>query len=226
MKLHRYLLVMALASVSAMADEETLLGAGQRGRPKYDGSDRQTAEVVPIIRYYGGPLFVRTTHGMFEGGARLTIARGLAAGLQMGHEQGPRDEDPGSSIGAHVESTTKLGPAPLNVLARLRSHSDSERGRLFDTRLTMGVYGGGGLKVGVFGQATWANEKHMLAYYDVPQSGLLYTAIGTLGAYQLSSRWQVVASAELRRLTDKLADSPFVQDRSNGYVSAGAAYRF
>jgi outer membrane scaffolding protein for murein synthesis (MipA/OmpV family) len=222
---HRYLLAVALASSSALAESESLLGAGQRGRPKYEGSDRQTSEMVPIVRYYGGPLFARTTHGMLEGGARLAVTRSLAAGVQMAHEPGPRDEDPGSSVGAHVEWTTRLGVVPLNALARYRSHTQ-ERGELLDTRLTMGIYGNGGLRAGIFGQATWSNEKHMLAYYDVHKSGLLYSAVGTVGSYQLSSRWLVVASAELRRLGSKPAESAFVQDRTNGYVSAGAAYRF
>jgi outer membrane scaffolding protein for murein synthesis (MipA/OmpV family) len=217
---------MALAASSALADEETLLGAGQRGRPKYDGSERQTTELVPIVRYYGGPLFARTTHGMLEGGARLAIARTIAAGVQLAHEPGPRNEDPGSSVGAHVEWTTRLGAAPLNALARYRSHTESERGALLDTRLTMGVYGHGSARAGIFGQATWSDEKHMRAYYDVPQSGLLYTSAGVLGSYHLGSRWLVIASAELRRLGARPAGSAFVQDRTNGHISAGAAYRF
>jgi outer membrane scaffolding protein for murein synthesis (MipA/OmpV family) len=223
MSLHRYLLALALVSSSALAESESLLGAGQRGRPKYDGSDQQTTEMVPILRYYGRPLFARTTHGMLEGGARLALRRGLAAGMQIAHEPGPRDEDPGSSVGAHVEWTTKLGPAPLNALARYRSHT---HGQLFDVRLSVGIYGNAGLRAGVFGQATSSDEKHMAAYYEVPRSGLLYTAAGTIGSYQLSSHWLLVASAEVRRLGSRPAESVFVQDRTNGYVSAGAAYRF
>jgi outer membrane scaffolding protein for murein synthesis (MipA/OmpV family) len=47
-----------------------------------------------------------------------------------------------------------------------------------------------------------------------------------LGSYHLTSRWLVIASAELRRLGSTPAQSAFVQDRTNGYISAGAAYRF
>jgi outer membrane scaffolding protein for murein synthesis (MipA/OmpV family) len=226
MRPHRFFIAMALAASSAFANEEILLGAGHRGRPKYDGSDRQTTELVPVLRYYGGPLFARTTHGMLEGGLRIAVARGLRAGVQIGHEPGPRDEDPGSSVGAHVEWTTRLGAAPLNALARYRSHVESERGRLFDTRVTMGVYGSGALGAGIFGQATWASEEHMRAHYDVWESGLLYTSAGILGSYQLGSRWSVIGSTELRRLASNPAQSAVVQDRTNGYITVGAAYRF
>ena len=230
MNFTRYLTTLALISSSAIANERTngdaLLGAALRSRPPYDGSDRQKTDVVPVLRYSKGPLFGRTTHGLLEGGARLAIGGGAAAGVQIAHEAGPLDEDPGASLGAHVEWTTKLGPAPLNLLARFRNHTDSERGRQFDARLTVGVYESGGLRAGVFAQATWASEKHLLAYYGVRDSGLLYTSAGVLGSYDLTSRWVAVASAELRRLADEPAGSAFVQDRTNAYLTAGIAYRF
>jgi outer membrane scaffolding protein for murein synthesis (MipA/OmpV family) len=224
------LILLALASASALAqsnpDGDTLLGAGLRNRPHYDGSDRQTTDVVPVVRYSRGPVFARTTHGILEGGVRMDVASGLSAGLQLAHEAGPRDGDPGASLGAQLEWTTKIGPAPVNTLARLRSHLDADRGRQFDMRVTLGVYQGGRLRAGMFGQATWASEKHLLAYYDVRDSGLLFTSLGALGSYELSRRWLAVASFELRRLASEPARGAFVQDRTNRYVTAGLAYRF
>lgn len=221
------LILLALVSSSALAQSpDSLIGVGVRNRPHYDGAERQTADLVPVVRYSGRPGFLRTTHGVLEGGARFAIASGLDAGVQLAHESGPRDGDPGASVGAQVEWTTKVGPAPLNVLARLRSHLDSDRGRQFDVRLTLGVYQGGGLRAGVFGQGTWASEKHLLAYYGVRDSGLLYTSVGALGSYDLSRRWVAVASAEQRRLSDDAAGSTFVQDRTNRYATVGLAYRF
>jgi outer membrane scaffolding protein for murein synthesis (MipA/OmpV family) len=208
----------------AQADEQ-LLGAAVRSRPHYDGSERRTTDLVPVVRYFHGPWFARTTHGILEGGARYA-AGGLAAGVQVAHEAGPLDGDAGASLGAHAEWTTRLGPAPVNALARARSQTDSERGRLFDARLTVGVYGSHGLRAGLFGQATWASEKHMLAYYDARDSGLLYTSAGLMGSYEFGRRWLAVGSAELRRLADAPARSAFVQDRTNTYVMAGVAYRF
>jgi outer membrane scaffolding protein for murein synthesis (MipA/OmpV family) len=229
MALTRCLVLLVLLSSSAVAQgnpEATLIGGGVRNRPHYDGSDGQTTDLVPVLRYSGRPWFARTTHGILEGGARLSLADGLHAGVQLAHEAGPRDGDPGASVGAHLEWTTKVGPALVNVLARLRSHLDSDRGRQFDGRLTLGVFEGGGLRAGVFGQGTWASEDHLVTYYGLRQSGLLFTSVGALGSYDLSRRWVAVASAELRRLADEPERSAFVQDRTSRYVTAGLAYRF
>lgn len=228
MSFARSLIALALMSTSALAQEnsDTLLGAALRNRPRYDGSDQQKTDVVPVVRYSHGPFFARTTHGLLEGGARAALPGGASAGVQIAHEAGPLDKDPGGSLGAHVEWSAKLGPAPLNLLGRFRSHTDSDRGRQFDARLTIGVYGNAGLRAGIFGQATWASEKHLLAYYSVADSGLLYTSAGLLGSYDLGSRWLAVASAELRRLADAPAASPLVEDRTSAYLTAGIAYRF
>ena len=222
----KFFLLIALSLPLNSLAEETLLGAGARNRPVYDGADRQTTDLIPVLRYYGAPWFARTTQGILEGGARIALAAGLDAGVQLAYEQGPRDGDPGASLGLHLELDTKVGPAPVNFLARTRTHLSSERGSQADARLTLGVYGSAGLQAGVFGQGTWANEKHMQAYYGVREAGLLFTSLGVLGSYDLSRRWLAVASAEARRLSSDAARSALAQDRSGFYASAGLAYRF
>ena len=218
-------LLLMLVSLPAFA-EEILLGAGVRNRPVFDGSGDQTTDLIPVLRYYGRPWFARTTQGILEGGARFALKQGLDAGVQLAYEPGPRDGDPGASLGLHLELDTKIGPAPLNLLARTRTHLDSDRGTQADLRATLGIYGGGGLQAGVFGQATWASEKHMQAYYGVGDAGLLFTSVGLLASYDLARHWVAVASAELRRLASEPSRSGFVQDRTNHYLSAGLAYRF
>src|SRR5688572_11767434 len=218
-------MLMVLIPLGVQA-EEILLGAGVRNRPVFDGSGDQTNDLIPVVRYYGSPWFARTTQGILEGGARLALKPGLDAGVQLAYEQGPRDGDPGASLGLHMELDTKIGPAPLNLLARTRTHLDADRGSQADIRATLGIYGGGGLQAGVFGQASWASEKHMQAYYGVGDAGLLFTSVGLLGSYDLARHWVAVASAELRRLASEPSRSGFVQDRTNHYLSAGLAYRF
>lgn len=222
----RTLAACALLSAFAVQAEEVLLGAGARNRPVYDGSDRQTTDLIPVVRYYGTPWFARTTQGILEGGARIALAAGLDAGVQLAYEQGPRDGDPGTSFGAHLEWDAKLGPVPIDALIRLRQHLDADRGRQLDARLTAGLYEGGGLLAGVFAQATWASARHMQEYYGVREAGLLFTSLGVLGSYDLSRRWLAVASAEARRLSSDAARSALVQDRTGFYASAGLAYRF
>jgi outer membrane scaffolding protein for murein synthesis (MipA/OmpV family) len=218
-------MLMVLIPLGVQA-EEILLGAGARNRPVFDGSADQTTDLIPVLRYYGKPWFARTTQGVLEGGARFALKPGLDGGVQLAYEQGPRDGDPGASLGLHMELDTKIGPAPLNLLARTRTQLDSDRGSQADLRATLGIYGGGGLQAGVFGQATWASEKHMQAYYGVGDAGLLFTSVGLLGSYDLARHWVAVASAELRRLASEPSRSAFVQDRTNHYLSAGLAYRF
>jgi outer membrane protein len=228
----------ALAQTPALEDY-TLLGAGLRSRPAYDGSASQTVDVIPVVRYYGDILFARTTQGIFEGGARARLAPGLAIGAQLAYQAGRsrsessflRDHDVAdvgvsASIGPHVEWDTQIGPAPLNVLARYRQNLDSDKGAQADFRTTLGIYGNHGVKAGVFGQATWADSKSMRTYYSVSGSGLLFVAAGLEAGYDLAPRWVLVSTVEARRLQGDAANSPLTERRSGWYVSAGAAYRF
>jgi len=220
-------------------DDYTLLGVGVRSRPAYDGSASQTVDLIPVVRYYGKPLFARTTQGILEGGARTEVAPGLALGAQIAYEAGRKKSEsgflrdrnvpdiaPGASVGVHAEWDTKLGPAPLNVLGRVRQNIDSDRGAQADLRLTVGVYGSGGVQAGVFSQATWASSKAMRTYYDVSGSGLLFVSLGVLGSCDLARQWVLVGSLEGRRLQGDAASSPLVERKSNLYASAGIAYKF
>lgn len=223
------LVLLLLVPLVALADDEddaTFIGAGLYSRPKYDGSSDRRVDPIPQIRYYGQPLFMRTTQGILEGGARWKIGRGTAAGAQVAYESGPLDHHPGASIGGHLELDRNLGPAPLNMLLRLRQFLDNGSGLELDARATLGVYEGYGFAAGIYGQATWANQKSFDAYYAVHDSGLLFTSIGALGSYDLSHRWLLLGSVEERRLGDAAMASPFVQRRSSPYASLGLAYRF
>lgn len=209
-------------------DLGTLLGLGVRSRPDYDGASKQELEPIPVIRYYGRTLFARTTQGILEGGVRKEFATGLAAGVQLAYEGGNdrTDVDPGASIGAHLEWDTKVGPAPLNLLARYRHHLDSDLGSQADLRAAVGVYGSSKLKAWVFGQATWATSEWVRAYYTRGDGGLLFSAFGVEGAYDVSRQWVALASVSLRRLHGDAASSPITEDKTNYYASVGVAYRF
>lgn len=222
------LLLLILPGAALGQDLGTLLGAGVRSRPDYDGASKQELEPVPLVRYYGRTLFARTTQGILEGGARMQVARGLAAGVQLAYEGGNdrTDVDPGASLGLHLEWDTQVGPAPLNLLFRTRRHLDSDLGSQADLRATVGVYASGGLLAGVFAQATWAGDKWVRSYYTAGDGGLLFTAAGVEGAYDLSRRWVLLASVSVRRLHGDAASSPITEDKTNYYASAGLAYRF
>jgi len=250
--------LLLLAPLSAPAqlidDNYVLLGAAVRTRPAYDGSRSQTTDLVPVIRYYGQPWFARTTQGILEGGLHWNLGSGLAAGFQLAYEEGrdtsessflrehnfTDDVDASGSIGAHVEWDTKIGPAPVGLLARYRQNVDSERGALLDLRLNVGVYGSGGATLVVFSEATWGSSKANATFYGVtpqqsaasgfavyePGSGLKHVALGLIGGYDLSRHWTLVASAQQRWLQGDVAKSPLVEKKGNTYANAGIAYRF
>src|SRR5258706_7390769 len=203
----RFLVLLLLVPLPVFAqdappEDYTLLGAGVRTRPAYDDSSSKTTDVIPVLRYYGKPLFARTTQGILEGGIRTEVSPGLAVGAQLAYEAGRKrsesdflssnnipDIDWGASAGIHAEWDTKLGPAPLNVLGRIRQNTDRDRGAQADLRLTAGVYGSGGVQAGVFSQATWANRQSNRAYYGQPgfdpAGGLLCVSLGALRSVDL-----------------------------------------
>jgi outer membrane scaffolding protein for murein synthesis (MipA/OmpV family) len=218
----------AAAESPPQEDLGTLLGLGVRSRPDYDGASKQELEPIPVIRYYGRTLFARTTQGILEGGVRKEFIPGLVAGAQLAYEGGNdrTDVDPGASIGLHLEWDTRIGPAPINVLGRVRRHLDSDLGTQADLRAAVGIYGSAALKAWLFAQATWASDDWVRSYYTTGGGGLLFTSAGIEGAYDVSRRWVALASLSLRRLHGDAASSPITEDKTNYYASAGLAYRF
>jgi outer membrane scaffolding protein for murein synthesis (MipA/OmpV family) len=222
------LLFLLPATVLAQDPLGTLLGAGVRLRPEYDGSSKDELQPIPIVRYYGKIFFARTTQGILEGGGRGEILPGLNLGVQLAFEEGNDRTglDPGASFGLHLEWDTRIGPAPLSVLLRGRNHFDTDRGAQTDLRATVGVYGGRGALVAVFGQATWATDEWVRSYYSTGEGGLLFTALGVEGAYDVASRWVLVWSVHGRRLHGDAASSPITERKTNYFLSTGVAYRF
>jgi outer membrane scaffolding protein for murein synthesis (MipA/OmpV family) len=248
------LLLPAAALAQFLPDDYTLLGAAVRTRPAYDGSQSQRTDLIPVIRYYGQPLFARTTQGILEGGLHWELGSGVAAGLQLSYDEGRKSSesaflrehnftdnvDPSASLGAHFEWDTKLGPAPVGLLLRYRRSIDSDRGSLADLRLNVGVYGSGGATVVLFTEATWGDSKANGTYYGVtpeqsaasgfavyqPGSGLRHVTFGVIGGYDLSRHWTLVASAQQRWLQGDVEQSPLVESRQSTYANAGIAYRF
>lgn len=249
------LVLLPIVPIAALAQspdsDPTLIGAGVRTRPAYDGSTAQRTDLIPTVRYYGNPWFARTTQGILEGGVRMELARGLNVGAQLAYEGGRLasesdflrsnnvpDINPGASFGLHVEWDQKLGPIPVTLLARGRHFVDGDRGAQGDLRFTAGVYGSGGVTAGVFIQGTWANSKSNQSFYGITPaqsttlpaytagSGPLFTTGGLLWGVDLSRKWIIVGNLEARRLHGDAARSPLAERTSNHYASASLAHRF
>jgi outer membrane scaffolding protein for murein synthesis (MipA/OmpV family) len=225
----RLCLLLALPGLAAAQDDPgAFLGAGVRSLPEYDGSSQQEVDVIPIVRWYGETFFARTSQGILEGGARKELLPGLVAGAQIAYEAGNErtDLDWGASYGLHLEWDTKVGPAPVTLLARTRYDFDTDQGAQTDLRATVGVYGSHGFLAGVFGQATWATSEWVRSYYGAGDGGLLHTNLGIEGGYTISRQWLAVASLSSRWLHGDAATSPITERKRNTYASAGLAYRF
>ena len=226
----RFLALLLVLPSLALAQDPlgTLLGAGVRSRPEYDGASKQDLQPIPIIRYYGRTLFARTTQGILEGGARLEPVPKLWIGAQLAFEEGNdrTDLDPGGSWGFHVEWDMRIGPAPVSLLARTRTHFDTERGSQGDLRASVGVFAGRGLLVAVFAQGTWASTDWIRSYYATEGSGLMFSALGVEATYDLNPRWLLVGSVHGRQLHGHAATSPITEEQTNYFASIGLAYRF
>jgi outer membrane scaffolding protein for murein synthesis (MipA/OmpV family) len=233
----------AAAQTAATPEYSNLIGPAVRSRPAYDGSRSQLADLVPILDYDSRLLFARTVQGVLEGGVHARVGSGFRIGAQLAYEEGREasessflrernvaDLGVGVSYGVHAEWDTKLGPAPVLLLARLRQQARSERGAQADLRATVGLYKNGPFQAGIFGQVTWADHKSMRTYYGQPgfdaSGGLLFASAGPLASYDIGPRWTAIGSIEGRRLHGDAARSPLAEKKSSYYAVAGLAYRF
>lgn len=256
----RYLLLGLALFLSALTPAQaadtppvtTLLGAGARTEPAYDGSDTSQLALIPVIRYYGQPWFMRSTFGMLEGGLRNEVFSGLTLGVQLAYEDGRNSKDaaflsthnlptlhPSLSWGVHIELEKYAGPMPLIALLRYRQDIDSKRGTQTDLRLTAGIYSDNGINAGIFAQTTWADQTSANYYYGITpqqaassslpaydgQSGTLFNAYGLLWSYDINPQWMLLGSVETRHVQSAVSNSPLLQQSGSSYISLGLAYQ-
>jgi outer membrane scaffolding protein for murein synthesis (MipA/OmpV family) len=238
----------------AELSNESLLGAGLRTRAAYDGSTARHTELVPVLRWFGQPGFVRSTQGVLEGGLRTALPGlpDLYAGLQLAYEPGRQrseaaflashqvpDVAPAASWGGQLEWDHHFGRLPVTALLRLRRHSGGSGASQADLRLSAGLFQHGPLAMGLFTQGIWANAAATRSLYgltpqqapgsDLPAyqpdaGGWLTASVGLLFGVELAPRWSLVGSLETRRLQGSAARSPLVQQRASNSLSAGLAW--
>ena len=249
--------LLLMMSFTACAEDTppvtTLLGAGLWSRPAYDGADINQTTLIPVVRYYGHPWFVRTTFGMLEGGTRVELLSGFNVGVQLAYEGGRESSESNflsshhfatlaasASIGVHAELEKNIGPMPFIALLRYRQDVDGNRGTQTDFRLTAGIYGGQRLKAGIFAQTTWADAKSAQYYYGITtqqapsvglpafaaQGGQLFNAAGLLWSFDVSKKWMLLGSVEGRKVSGDALNSPLNQTSFSRYASLGLAYQF
>ncbi len=247
-----FVLILPLPAFAELSND-TLLGSGLRWQPAYDGSASQHVELVPVVRYFGRPWFLRSTQCVLEGGIRMELIPGLYIGAQIAYEPGREtsesdflkehnisDINPGASIGAHLEWDLKIGPMPITLVARGRQDIDLDLGAQVDLRLTAGVFQSGRFAAGIFTQTTWADAKSTRSYYAITPaqsstsglpafeagSGFLFGSLGLLWSFDLTRHWIVVGNMEARYLYGDAVRSPITERTTNYFVNGCLAYRF
>ena len=243
----------ALAFALDAGKGDAYVGIGARVRPAYEGADSQRGDAIPYVRLYGEHWFARTTQGILEGGVRSEPFGRVVFGAQLAYEEGRiaeesaflqahdfEDIDPSASFGVHAEADWKIGPMPLNALARYRLDANSERGSHADVRLTAGIFSRRSVKAGIFGQLTWSDQEATQTSFGVtPQqsirtglpvynagSGLRNIVFGVLWTVDLSKHWLMLGGLNVRQLGGDARNSPIVQEDTNWFVNGGLAYRF
>ena len=244
-----------LAPIAARAElsDESLLGPGLRSQPAYDGSASQRAQLVPVVRYFGDPWFLRSTQDVLEAGARVQIQPGLHLGSQLAYEPGRKanespfleghhvaDVDRGASLGGLLEWDHMFGRMPVTIVTRLRQHLDLKRGLQADIRVSAGMLRTGPVAAGTYVESTWANANSVDRFYGITPAQAITTGlpsfVGTSGwltavfglgvRLDLNRNWLAVAAAESRHLLNTVARSPLVERTQNYYLTIGCAYRF
>jgi outer membrane protein len=248
------LALLLAATTWAIADESPwespMIGAGVLFGPAYDGSADSLTSPIPMIRIAIDPLFARTTQGMLEGGVRLRVDGGVTLGLMAAYESG-RPSTPfttghgiepleaGFSIGCLAEHEGYLGPAPYQLVVRVRMPVVPSRGVEADARVSAGILGLPPLEAALFLETTWANSRSARTLYGVTAeeaaasgleehrvgAGLLRVTAGLLWSLELPGDWCLLGSAEERFLVGNARGSPLAEEPSGLRVSLGIAYR-
>jgi outer membrane protein len=246
-------LLAALSLPIAAQEQPRLLGIALQSDAAYLGAAKERTLLIPLVNWQSGRFFARSTKGIGEAGLRWQLENGFALGSQLALELGRDSDDAdllqqlqmpdigyGASLGAHLEHSATIGPAPLTTLLRLRQRSGSERGALADIRLELGVFGTDTLGLQTYIQATWGNRRALMSDFGIkpanaavinmasyaPDTGIRDTVVGLAGKIDLNRKWMVVAAVERKQLRGDAASSPITEQKNTSILTLGSLHRF
>lgn len=229
------------------------IGMAAQRNAAFPGAHRTHILPIPLIHWERGVLFIRSSKGMEEAGARWQLTDDFSAGSQIVFELGRDSDDSlllqqlrmpniphGTSVGVHAEYSTHIGPAPVDALLRLRQRNGSQRGALADVRIEVGVYGNKYVGVQTYVQSTWANREAMdsdfgvkadnAAFIGIPayqaDAGLRNYLVGVAGKLDLDTEWMAIGSVEYNTLIGDAADSPVTEQKNSQAITLGVMYKF
>ena len=229
------------------------LGIAAQHDAAFPGARKTHVLPIPLINWEQDYLFIRSSKGMEEAGVRWQINDEFAVGSQLVFELGRNSDDSiflqelkmpdipyGVSAGVQAQYSTKIGPAPVDALLRLRQRSGSQRGALADVRVEVGVYGNRFIGVQTYVQSTWANRQAMNSDFGIKpvnasfveilpyeaEAGLRNYLVGVAGKLDLDAEWMAIGSIEYNSLIGDAADSPITEKKTSQAVTLGVMYKF
>jgi prepilin-type processing-associated H-X9-DG protein len=233
--------------------EPDILGAVIQYGPAYQGSNKNTANIIPILSLSRNLFYAQTTEGILEGGVKRVFSDNYSYGVQLAYEDGRTNKgilngvkilsiNPSISYGAFLQYEEQVGYIPIDFVARYRKDIDSARGSQFDLRLTVGIYGGEHEKLNaeIFMQRTFADQKAMHTYYGIdksesiktgsiiysPNGGTLNSRFGIWSSYEFTQNLLLVGEIEKVFLGSMPLHSPIAKKSDSNYISLGVAYKF
>lgn len=243
----------ALAQTPMAPARDQEIGVALRWQPVVEGTSTTGFDLVPLLDLSHGRWFARNTRGATEAGALLMRGTSARVGVLLAYEAGRRASDvdslarlgvadlaDGVSYGAFVEWIGAIGPAPISTVLRVRLHGDADRGSQADLRVTVGLAQTERLRLGGFGQLTWADSLSMDASFGVggtlatasglrpyaAGAGLRQASAGVLGTWRLTPTWGLAGLVEARALGSSPVGSPLVTRRGGAAAVFGVTYAF
>jgi outer membrane scaffolding protein for murein synthesis (MipA/OmpV family) len=224
-------------------DWNVTLGGGAIFLPEYEGSDKFKVLPFPVF----SASFRDTVH-VDPTGVLIDLYKqdGFRAGLKGGYELGRKEDDsdylrglgnvdPGAVIGGVISYER----GPFEVYAEL----DKTIGGSDGLTGTVGAKVSHRYERFVFSgdvSATWADEKHMEAYFGITpdqsarsglpeyeaKAGIKRIDVKASVTYLLTDNWFVTGSAGAGMLVGDAKDSPIVRDEIQPFGMLGLGYRF
>lgn len=241
------------ADASPVADKTTAtLGLGMGVMPRYMGSDRYRAFVLPMFSIQRGMLFADTTRGL---GLQFQSDNGFAASAAINYDLGRKEKDsttrPGSREldgmgdinGATVADFTLSqqlfdwlsvsGEAELRMAGEHRGnrYRFGLEGILFHSNsdtlaLDIDAHAGDGrYNQTFFGVTEEQSQRSIYGRYSADAGIYAYSA-ALNWQHTLDAHWSTLASLTLTQYTDQAGNSPLIMRQSAGLGMFAINYTF
>jgi outer membrane protein len=231
-----------VASESSSENHITI-GAGAALLPEFQGSKNYFIQPVPVVDIEQGPFFVRLGDGIginvidtgnFKVGASVTALRGYDA-EDVPEGIGGLDD----SFGGRGFVSATVGGVVATLSATMPFTGDA-KGMIAEAELSYPVQVTDRLSIVPGLSATWADKKYLRRYYGVnaqqaaasvlaeyePSSGFQDAGATLAINYRVTNHISLVAAAMVSYNFDRVANSPFTEQRWQPIGVLGVAYRF